>query len=58
MVWRAIPTERPPLVDEVIANFCGWRVQRGSCDIKNNFHKILSSWIFILKSDVSFFFFF
>jgi hypothetical protein len=28
MVWvreRTIPTERPPLVSEVIANFCGWR---------------------------------
>jgi hypothetical protein len=27
MVWvreRTIPTERPPLVGEVIANFCGW----------------------------------
>jgi hypothetical protein len=22
---RAIPTERPPLVGEVSANFCGWR---------------------------------
>jgi hypothetical protein len=22
---RTIPIERPPLVGEVIANFCGWR---------------------------------
>jgi hypothetical protein len=32
MVWvreRTTPTERPPLVGEVIANFCGWRVPRG-----------------------------
>jgi hypothetical protein len=31
MVWvreRTIPTERPPLVGEVTANFCGWRVPR------------------------------
>jgi hypothetical protein len=26
---RTIPTERPPLVGEVSANFCGWRVLRG-----------------------------
>jgi hypothetical protein len=26
---RAIPTERPPLVGEVTANFCGQRVSRG-----------------------------
>jgi hypothetical protein len=26
---RTIPTERPPLLGEVIANFCGWRVPRG-----------------------------
>jgi hypothetical protein len=35
MVWvreRTIPTERPPLVGEVIANFCGWRVPRGQRD--------------------------
>jgi hypothetical protein len=25
---RTIPTERPPLVDEVSANFCGKRVSR------------------------------
>jgi hypothetical protein len=25
---RIIPTERPPLVGEVSANFCGWRVPR------------------------------
>jgi hypothetical protein len=32
VVWvreRTIPTERPPLVGEVIANFCGKRVPRG-----------------------------
>jgi hypothetical protein len=32
MVWvreRTIPTERPPLVGEVIANFCGYKVPRG-----------------------------
>jgi hypothetical protein len=32
MVWvreRTIPTERPPLVGEVISNFCGQRVPRG-----------------------------
>jgi hypothetical protein len=32
MVWvreRTIPTERPPLVGKVIANFCGYRVPRG-----------------------------
>jgi hypothetical protein len=35
MVWvreRTIPTERPLLVGEVIANFCGWRVPRGQRD--------------------------
>jgi hypothetical protein len=35
MVWvreRTIPTERPPLVGEVIANFCGYRVPRGQRD--------------------------
>jgi hypothetical protein len=35
MVWvreRSIPTERPPLVGEVIANFCGSRVTRGQRD--------------------------
>jgi hypothetical protein len=35
MVWvreRTIPTERPPLVGEVIVNFCGLRVPRGQRD--------------------------
>jgi hypothetical protein len=35
MVWdreRTIPTEQPPLVGEVIANFCGKRVPRGQRD--------------------------
>jgi hypothetical protein len=35
MVWvseRTIPTERPPLVVEVIANFCGKRMSRGQRD--------------------------
>jgi hypothetical protein len=35
MVWvrkRTIPTEWPPLVGEVIANFCGYRVPRGQRD--------------------------
>jgi hypothetical protein len=35
MVWVSewtIPTERPPLVGEVIANFCGQRVPRGQRD--------------------------
>jgi hypothetical protein len=35
MVWvreRTIPTEWPPLVGEVIANFCGWRMPRGQRD--------------------------
>jgi hypothetical protein len=35
MVWvreRTIPTERPPLVGEVIANYCGYRVPRGQRD--------------------------
>jgi hypothetical protein len=26
---NCIPTERPPLVGEVNANFSGWRVSRG-----------------------------
>jgi hypothetical protein len=29
---RTIPTERPPLVGEVSANFCGYRVSRGQRD--------------------------
>jgi hypothetical protein len=29
---RTIPTELPPLVGEVIANFCGERVPRVQCD--------------------------
>jgi hypothetical protein len=29
---RTIPTERPPLVGEVSANFCGWRAPRGQRD--------------------------
>jgi hypothetical protein len=29
---RTIPTERPPVVGEVITNFCGYRVSRGQCD--------------------------
>jgi hypothetical protein len=29
---RTTPTERPPLVGEVIANFCGKRVPRGQRD--------------------------
>jgi hypothetical protein len=35
MVWdreRTIPTERPPLVGEVIVNFCGSRMPRGQRD--------------------------
>jgi hypothetical protein len=35
MVWvleRTIPTERPPLVGEVIANFSGYRVPGGQRD--------------------------
>jgi hypothetical protein len=35
MVWvreRTIPTDRPPLVGEVIANFCGKKVPRGQRD--------------------------
>jgi hypothetical protein len=35
MAWvreRTIPTERPPLVSDVSANFWGWRVTRGQCD--------------------------
>jgi hypothetical protein len=27
-----MPTERPPLVDEVSANFFGWKVPRGQRD--------------------------
>jgi hypothetical protein len=30
---RSIPTERPPLVSEIIANFCGQRVSRGQRDL-------------------------
>jgi hypothetical protein len=30
---RTIPTERPPLVGEASANFCGYRVARGQRDI-------------------------
>jgi hypothetical protein len=26
---RTIPTERPPLIGEVSANFCGYKVSRG-----------------------------
>jgi hypothetical protein len=29
---RTIPTERPPLVGEVSANICGWRMPRGKHD--------------------------
>jgi hypothetical protein len=29
---RTIPTERPPLVGEVIGNFCGYVVPRGQRD--------------------------
>jgi hypothetical protein len=29
---QTIPTMRPPLVDEVSANFCGYRVPRGQRD--------------------------
>jgi hypothetical protein len=35
MIWvseRTIPTERPPLIGEAIANFCGYRVPRGQRD--------------------------
>jgi hypothetical protein len=35
VVWvreRTIQTERPPLVGEVIANFCGWRMSCCQCD--------------------------
>jgi hypothetical protein len=35
VVWvreRTIPTERPPLVSEAIANLCGYRVPRGQRD--------------------------
>jgi hypothetical protein len=30
--WRTIPTERPQLVAEVSANFCGWKVPRCQCN--------------------------
>jgi hypothetical protein len=30
---RTIPTERPPLVGEVSAKFCGYRVLRGQRDV-------------------------
>jgi hypothetical protein len=30
---RTIPIERPPLVGEISANFCGWSVPRGQRDI-------------------------
>jgi hypothetical protein len=36
MLWvreRTIPTERPPLVGEVIANFCGYNVLSGQRDV-------------------------
>jgi hypothetical protein len=29
---RTIPTERPPIVGEVTANFCGYRVPHGQRD--------------------------
>jgi hypothetical protein len=29
---RTIPTDRPPLVCEVSANFCRYRVSRGECN--------------------------
>jgi hypothetical protein len=29
---RTIPTERPPLVGEASANFCGYNEPRGQCD--------------------------
>jgi hypothetical protein len=37
---RTIPPERPSLVDEVSANFCGWRVSRGQ---RNGFPRPLIS---------------
>jgi hypothetical protein len=37
---RTIPTERPPLVGEVSANFCGYRVSRGQ---RNGFLRPLIS---------------
>jgi hypothetical protein len=37
---RTIPTERPPLVGEVSANFCGYRVLRGQ---RNEFPRPLIS---------------
>jgi hypothetical protein len=37
---RTIPTERPPLVGEVAANFCGKRVSRGQ---RNGFPRSLIS---------------
>jgi hypothetical protein len=30
---RTIPTERPPLIGEVNANFCGYRVPRGQLEV-------------------------
>jgi hypothetical protein len=36
VVWvreRTIPTGRPPLVGGTSANFCGYRVPRGQCDV-------------------------
>jgi hypothetical protein len=37
---RTIPTERPPLVGEISANLCGWRVLRGQ---RNEFPELLMS---------------
>jgi hypothetical protein len=37
---RTMPTERPPLVGEVSANFCGYRVSR---DQRNGFPRPLIS---------------
>jgi hypothetical protein len=37
---RTIPIERPPLVGEVSANFCGYRVSRG---LRNGFPRSLIS---------------
>jgi hypothetical protein len=28
---QPIPTERQPIVGDVSANFCGWRVSSGQC---------------------------
>jgi hypothetical protein len=39
---RTIPTERPPLVCEVSANFCGWMVSRGQRDGSLRPHSRLS----------------